>query len=342
MAGGEVIGNLAGGERRCFLKDHLGSVRTTVDRNGNVVGHDDYCPFGLAMPGRSLNSANPNDHYKFTGYELDNEAGLTVYHANARGYDPVLGRFLQIDPLSDLFPHVSSYAYGNNNPLRFTDPTGMAPYDWIKNLETDEYVWDSSVNSAEDAPEGFEYIGKSIRDVRNDFLDSRPWYDFSNLLPSGLGIGSKANITYNDWPGEVNSYEAANVYAKTENLIEGAPLAVKIPANAVYNTFDAFYTTLQRGSSRTSLSGSSITGWRITDNSVKTMLTLVPYGRIGSATGLQKLNAAQFSSQFKGTFIPKLSPAYRGFLNKQYNRNYVGQIGIMSKILYNSSQNFNN
>ena len=77
-AGGEVIGNLAGGERRYFLKDHLGSVRTTVDRNGNVVGRDDYYPFGLAMPGRSLNSANPNDHYKFTGYELDDEAGLTV------------------------------------------------------------------------------------------------------------------------------------------------------------------------------------------------------------------------------------------------------------------------
>ena len=50
-AGGEVIGNLAGGERRYFLKDHLGSVRTTVDRNGNIVGRDDYYPFGLAMPG---------------------------------------------------------------------------------------------------------------------------------------------------------------------------------------------------------------------------------------------------------------------------------------------------
>ena len=66
MAGGEIIGNLAGGRPRYFLKDHVGSVRTTVDRNGNVVGHDGYCPFGLAMPGRSSNSSNPNDDYKFT------------------------------------------------------------------------------------------------------------------------------------------------------------------------------------------------------------------------------------------------------------------------------------
>ena len=83
--------------------------------------------FGLTMPGRSSNSANPNDHYKFTGYEKDDEARLDLYHANARMYDPVINRFWQIDPLADQFPHVSSYAYGNNNPLRFTDPTGMAP-----------------------------------------------------------------------------------------------------------------------------------------------------------------------------------------------------------------------
>ena len=80
--------------------------------------------------------------------------------------------------MSDLFPHVSSYAYGNNNPLRFTDPTGMAPYDWIKNLETDEYVWDHSVNSVADTPEGFAYVGTSIDDVAADFNASKPWYDF--------------------------------------------------------------------------------------------------------------------------------------------------------------------
>jgi len=79
------------------------------------------------MPGRSSNSANPNDNYKFTGHELDQEANLTMYHMNARGYDPITGRFNSIDPLADQFPNISTYAYGNNNPLRFTDPTGMAP-----------------------------------------------------------------------------------------------------------------------------------------------------------------------------------------------------------------------
>lgn len=76
------------------------------------------------MPGRSSNTGNPHDNYKFTGYEKDDEADLTLYHAEARGYDPVLGRFLQIDPHAAKYPSLSPYAYVANNPLVYTDPDG--------------------------------------------------------------------------------------------------------------------------------------------------------------------------------------------------------------------------
>lgn len=113
--------------RRYFIADHLGSVRATVDDKGEVVGYDDFYPFGKVMPGRSSNSSNPNDLYKFTGHERDEEAGLTLDYMNARNYDPIIGRFLQIDPLSDQFPAWNPYHYVYNNPLGFTDPTGMSP-----------------------------------------------------------------------------------------------------------------------------------------------------------------------------------------------------------------------
>ena len=44
------------------------------------------------------------------------------YYYNARWYDPSLGRFTTEDPIKD---GSNWYAYANNNPLRFVDPTGL-------------------------------------------------------------------------------------------------------------------------------------------------------------------------------------------------------------------------
>ncbi|APF20832.1 RHS repeat-associated core domain-containing protein [Caldithrix abyssi DSM 13497] len=61
-----------------YLKDHLGNIRVTVDENGDVEGYNDYYPFGLQMPGRSMNNALATDMYKYSSKELDEE-GLTGY-----------------------------------------------------------------------------------------------------------------------------------------------------------------------------------------------------------------------------------------------------------------------
>ncbi len=42
LAGADIIGFWDGTDRRYFLKDHLGSIRTTIDQSGAVVGYDDY------------------------------------------------------------------------------------------------------------------------------------------------------------------------------------------------------------------------------------------------------------------------------------------------------------
>jgi|TARA_R110001599_G_scaffold150929_3_gene335326 RHS repeat-associated protein len=132
LAGSDVIGTWDGTERRYFLKDHLGSVRTTVDQSGNVDGYDDYYPFGLEMPGRSSTSSGNDHDYRFTGHERDEDAGLTLDYMMARNYDPIIGRFLQIDPLADQFPGWSPYNYTFNNPLIHTDPDGKSPWRLVK------------------------------------------------------------------------------------------------------------------------------------------------------------------------------------------------------------------
>ncbi len=62
----------------------------------------------------------------FTGHEMLDDLGLV--HMNGRIYDPLLGRFLSAD-VHVQFPgdlqSFNRYSYVDNNPLRYTDPTGF-------------------------------------------------------------------------------------------------------------------------------------------------------------------------------------------------------------------------
>jgi len=64
----------------------------------------------------------------FGGKELQDEAlaGITLnlYDFEARTYDPTIGRFLSVDPLSEKYYGLSPYSYCGNNPVMYSDPDG--------------------------------------------------------------------------------------------------------------------------------------------------------------------------------------------------------------------------
>lgn len=95
-----------------------------------------YYPFGLTMTGissKALQFGGAENKLLFLGSELQNKefldgSGLELYDMNARHYDQQLGRFQGVDLLSENFYQWSPYSYSYNNPLRFTDPSGLAPF----------------------------------------------------------------------------------------------------------------------------------------------------------------------------------------------------------------------
>jgi RHS repeat-associated protein len=119
------------------IKDHLGSLRASlrdslpVTVNGVnlppvLTNFTDYDAFGLEL--KTLSSQNPVNPNRFKWLDREDLTELNgVSDLVNRFYDRQIGRFWSVDAKADVGQQIrfSPYAYGFNNPVRFSDPDGL-------------------------------------------------------------------------------------------------------------------------------------------------------------------------------------------------------------------------
>lgn len=127
---GEVAVRHSDGTMNFQIPDANGTAQTSLDGATLTATRRYMTPFGedrasITGTAASEDSETWPTSRGFLNMQADTDTGLTS--VGARQYDPTIGRFLSVDPL--LTPtdpgQALGYSYANNNPVTFSDPTGL-------------------------------------------------------------------------------------------------------------------------------------------------------------------------------------------------------------------------
>ncbi|MFD4698204.1 polymorphic toxin-type HINT domain-containing protein [Streptomyces niveus] len=122
-AGADPIAVRKGTKLTLLFSDHHGTGTTQVTSDAaQQVTRRKTTIFGAPRGTQPTNWAGDKG---FVGGTKDADTGLV--HLGAREYDPLVGRFISVDPLMNLTDSESlhGYTYAGSNPVTSSDPTGL-------------------------------------------------------------------------------------------------------------------------------------------------------------------------------------------------------------------------
>jgi len=189
-------------------RDHIGSIVMITNDQGGVVEKRQFDAWGNII---KLQDGSGNNLAGFivldrgyTGHEHLQKIG--VIHMNARLYDPKLHRFLSPDNfVQDSYntQNYNRYAYGMNNPLMYTDPTG-------------EFLWIPIIIGAILGA----YTGGTI--ANNGELNPFKW-DYSSGKTWGYMIGGAIVGGLSGWAGG-SIAQSGGAFANTLSITAGSSI----------------------------------------------------------------------------------------------------------------------
>jgi RHS repeat-associated protein len=251
------------------ISDHLGNARVTFsdfNEDGKIqylteiMQENHYYPFGLNMEGLwtyGYGSSLAN-RFQYNGKERGDEIVLDdpvrdfdvefgMYDYGARLYDPGIGRFTGVDPLSSAMSSWSTYAYTFDSPINFIDPSGMIP-EWVPdkegNIKSEEgdnsytlsMFLNIGLNAADNliSQQNLEYTGQNgpapdLKEGQTLELDNR----FTDAITNGADDG-----TIN---GKESNCHGCSLSGSTSKVVEGEARGGETDAilNESYNSVDA-------------------------------------------------------------------------------------------------------
>jgi RHS repeat-associated protein len=164
----------------------------------------DYYPFGMQIKQTSTDVTNPlANKYLHGRKEIQSEFGLNWYDYWARRYDPSLGRWGSLDPVSLIYNSNSPYHYVRNNPVRYYDLLGLMDQGLLDQWEKDDLESNGFNYNAVKGDQNYVYQdeeGNRIRknQIKISFTPKLLWSThsiFGDYYQYGFVFGNNEQLT---------------------------------------------------------------------------------------------------------------------------------------------------